>query len=181
VIHAELKMRAGEANVRRVAVTLPKGQLLDNSHIRTTCSRAAFAAGNCPEGSRIGTATVRTPLLDHPLRGEVILRASSNQLPDLVMDLKGQVDVELSARVDSANGRLRTTFETVPDAPVSSVVLDLQGGSKGLLINSEPVCAAPRRMRLVMSGQNGRKIEKRPKVAGCGRKAKRSAKRRAGR
>jgi hypothetical protein len=174
-IHAELKMRSGESNVRRVAVTLPKGQLLDNSHIRTTCSRVAFAAGTCPEGSRIGTAIVRTPLLDQPLTGEVILRASSNQLPDLVLDLEGQVDVELSARVDAVNGRLRTTFQTVPDAPVSSVVLDLQGGSKGLLINSEPVCAAPRRMRLVMSGQNGRKLERNPAVAGCGRKARRRA------
>ena len=83
-----------------------------------------------------------TPLLDEPLEGSVYLRASSHKLPDLVMDLEGQIDIELAGRVDAVDGRLRTTFESVPDAPVTSLKFDLLGGAKGLLVNSEGLCGA---------------------------------------
>ena len=56
-----------------------------------------------------------------------------HQLPDLVAALNGQIDIDLDgASTPSTNG-LRTTFETVPDAPVSSFTLNLAGGGKGLL------------------------------------------------
>ena len=66
-IHAEFTARQGEANTSRVTVTLPKGEQLDNSHIETVCTRVAFAADSCPQGSAIGWAEVTTPLLDAPL------------------------------------------------------------------------------------------------------------------
>ena len=31
---------------------------------------------------------------------------------------------------------IRTTFESVPDAPVTKFVLEMKGGKKGLLVNS---------------------------------------------
>ena len=40
-IKAVLKTKPGEANSRRVSVTLPDGQLLDNSHIGAVCTRRA--------------------------------------------------------------------------------------------------------------------------------------------
>ncbi len=72
-----------------------------------------------------------SPLLDQPLKGPVFLRSSSHKLPDIVMDLKGQIEIELAGRVDAVNGALRTTFESMPDAPVSSFALNLAGGFKG--------------------------------------------------
>ena len=104
VIHAFLESTAGQANTRRISVTLPKGEFLDNSHIRTVCTRVAFADGSCPPESRLGHATVTTPLLDNPLRGVVYLRSSDNQLPDLALDLNGQFHIEVVGRVDSVNG-----------------------------------------------------------------------------
>jgi hypothetical protein len=66
---------------------------------------------------------------------------------------------------------LRTTFQTVPDAPVSSVVLRLQGGSKGLLQNSESLCGASKNASVKMTGQNGRTVERQvPLRASCGAK-----------
>jgi hypothetical protein len=163
-IHARFAAAPGEANTRRVSVTLPRGQLLDNAHIQTICTRTNFAAGTCPAGSRIGSAVARTPILDEPLRGPVYLRSSSNKLPDLVVELEGRFDFELVARIDSVNGRLRSTFDSVPDVPVSSFELDLLGGRKGLLINSDPLCGSKRRATARMTGQNGMRISRRPKL-----------------
>ncbi len=123
---------------------LPKGEVLDNAHIGTPCTRVQFAAQNCPASSILGEAEATTPLLANPLKGNVYLRSSTKGLPNLVADLRGQFNIELVGRIDTVNhGALRTTFESVPDAPVSSFVLNLQGGSKGLLENSETLCGKP--------------------------------------
>jgi hypothetical protein len=61
----------------------------------------------------------------------------------------------LAGRIDAVRGRLRTSFRTIPDAPVSRFVLNLQGGKKGLLINSRNLCRARHFARVRMTGQNG--------------------------
>jgi hypothetical protein len=168
-ITATFTAGAGQANSRRIAVTLPAGELLDNSHIGTVCTRVAFVAKNCPASSRIGTVTVATPLLDQPLTGSVYLRSSSHDLPDLALDLHGQIDVEASARVDSFNGGLRTTFETVPDVPLGVVTVRLLGGSKGLLQNSEGLCVHSKKAAIRMVGQNGMVVNGKTKLqVSCG-------------
>lgn len=173
-IHATLATAPGESNSRRISVALPKGQLLDNAHIGTVCRRPEFAADSCPASSLIGHAQVVTPLLDEALKGPIYLRASSNKLPDLAIDLEGQVELELVGRVDSVKGRLRTTFESIPDAPVTSVKLDLLGGDKGLLVNSESLCAKVRNATVQMTGQGGTVVNVKPEIkmacgAGAGR------------
>jgi hypothetical protein len=172
-IHAVVRANPGEANTHSVTVTLPKGELLDNAHIGTVCTRVQFAKEQCPSDSRLGEAEVTTPLLDQPLRGAVYLRSSEHDLPDIALDLRGQFDIEAVGRVDSVNGRLRTRFETVPDAPVSQIVLDLAGGDKGLLVNSETLCGAPKKATVRMVGQNGVTDNMKSRLeATCGSKAR---------
>jgi hypothetical protein len=159
----------GEANTHDVSVTLPSDELLDNSHLKTICTRVAFADRACPTGSLIGEAEATTPLLGQPLRGGVYLRASSRRLPDLVVDLRGQIDIELAGRVDSVAGRLRVTFETVPDAPVSHFAMNLLGGAKGLLVNTEGLCGVPKAATASMTGQNGTSLTSKPRLnPACG-------------
>ena len=123
-----LNARAGDANIKRTVVAMPKDLILDNSHIKTVCTRVQFAAGSCPSGSEVGQAMVTTPLLDAPLSGPVYLRSSNHSLPDLVVALKGQFDIELVGQVGSTKaGGLRTVFDSVPDAPVSRFELNLYG------------------------------------------------------
>lgn len=164
-IKAVLTARPGEANARRLSVALPKGELLDNSHIGTVCTRVQFAANKCPDGSRLGTAEAITPLLDQPLKGAVYLRSSSHELPDLAMDLEGQVDIEVVGRVDTIRGgSLRTTIESAPDAPVTKFTLNLAGGKRGLLQNSESLCRKPKYAIANMTGQNGIRVNTRTKL-----------------
>ena len=101
------------------------------------------------------------------------------QLPDLVADLRGQIDFEVSARIDSVKGAgLRARFETIPDAPVSEFVLSMAGGKKGLLVNSGNLCKADRRATQTIVGQNGAQLQRKAKLqAKCGSKASRAHKR----
>jgi hypothetical protein len=173
-IKATLTTTPGEANSRGVSVTLPRVGLLDNSHIDTICTRVQFGAGNCPEGSRIGEAEAVTPVLEAPLKGAVYLRASDNKLPDMVVDLKGEFDVQLSAHIDSVDGRLRANFGSLPDAPVSKFVLNLLGGEKGLLVNSGSLCRSPHKAMVRMTGQNGMRSASKVRMRlPCGPKASR--------
>jgi hypothetical protein len=157
-IHALLRAKPGEANIRSVSVALPKGEQLDNSHLGTVCTKVNFAKDACPSGSLLGTAEVTTPLLDQPLKGFAYLRSSQQGLPDLALKLKGQVDIEAIGTIDSVNEGLRTTFKTVPDVPFSSIALNLAGGKKGLLQNTESLCGARKKATVKMTGQNGAKV-----------------------
>ena len=131
----------GYANVGKAVVTFPHSAFLEQAHIRTVCTRVQFAAKNCPAGSIYGHVKATTPLLDEVLEGPVYLRSSSNPLPDLVFALRGIVEVDAVARIDSVEGRIRASFDSVPDAPVSQLTLNMQGGKKGLIVNSRNLCS----------------------------------------
>jgi hypothetical protein len=165
-LRATLKMPQGGANIASTSVALPHSEFLDQGHIRTVCTRVQFAAKACPAESIYGTAMAKTPLLDQPVEGPVYLRSSSHELPDLVIALKGPpslpIEVDLVGRVDSVNGGIRTTFEAVPDAPVSEFTLQMQGGARGLLQNSTNLCAKANRATAKFAAQNGRKSTSHP-------------------
>jgi hypothetical protein len=158
---------------------LPHSEFLDQAHIGTVCTRVQFAANACPAKSVYGKASATTPLLGGPLQGPVYLRSSSHELPDLVVDLHGQVDVVLAGRIDSINGGIRTTFEAAPDAPVTKFTLQMQGGKKGLLVNSTNLCRHPNANKAVslMEAQNGKVFDTEPELANSCKKAKKHKKR----
>jgi hypothetical protein len=156
---------SGEANIARAAVTLPHSVFLAQEHIRTLCTRVQFAADNCPAASIYGKARAISPLLDDPLEGPVYLRSSSNPLPDLVAALKGPasqpLEIDLVGRIDSPKAQIRTTFDAIPDASVSKFVLTMQGGKKGLLVNSADLCKGKNYTTAKITGQNGKKADQR--------------------
>jgi hypothetical protein len=161
---ATLKAKPGEANIAHAQVKLPKAAFLDQGHIGTICTRPDFAAQSCPPASVYGTAQAKTPLLDQPLSGKVYLRSNpAHKLPDLVVDLGGQIEVALAGKTDSVKGALRNTFETVPDAPVSSFRLELYGGKRGLIELSSGFCKAPN-ATVKLLGQNGKSYDTIPVV-----------------
>ena len=154
-IHAVLQTQPGEANTRSTSVTLPAGELLDNAHLGDVCTKVQFAQDACPDASILGTAEATSPALDAPLKGIAYLRTSAIRLPDLAIKLKGQIDVDLIGSVDSVQERLRVRFKSLPDVPVGRFVLDMKGGSRGLLQNSEGVCGRNKKVTVRMVGQNG--------------------------
>ncbi len=174
-LRAVLRASQGDANIGRAAVTLPKALILEQSSLENVCTRVQFAARECPRDSIYGYAVAETPLLDGPLKGPVYLRSSDNELPDMVAALRGQVDIELAGRIDSAKGRLRTTYDVVPDVPVSKFMLVVRGGKKrGLLVNTTNLCAKKYKVIARFTGQNGKKANQRPKLRAPCKKKKRN-------
>jgi hypothetical protein len=179
---ATLKMRGfGEAAIKRAQVTLPHSEFLENAHIKTICTRVQFKAGagngtSCPAGSVYGYAKATTPILSDPLTGPVFLRSSEHQLPDLVAALHSPtgIDFDLVGRIDSVKGGgIRNTFEAAPDAPVSTFTLTMQGGKKGLLVNSTDLCKGSHRAEVSFDGHNGKQKDFRPELkAKCGKSKK---------
>ena len=167
-LRAVLKARPGDANIELATVRLPRSAFLDQAHIRTVCTRVQFAAKACPQGAVYGHVRAFTPLLTEPLEGPVYLRSSNHKLPDLVFDLHGIVDVEASARIDSIHGGIRTSFEAVPDAPVSKVVLNMQGAKKGLIVNSTDLCAQSHRADVLLGAHNGKQLRTKVPVSAKG-------------
>jgi hypothetical protein len=163
-----------DANLGGLVLRLPHSAFLEQAHIRTICTRVQFAADACPVAAIYGHATASTPLLNEPLEGPIYLRSSTHALPDLVLDLHGIIDVEAVARIDSKNAGIRASFEDLPDAPISKVVVEMQGGKKGLIVNSRDLCSFPSRAHAAFSAQNGRRSSARPLLkADCPSKSKR--------
>jgi hypothetical protein len=169
---ATLRQSPGQAGLSRVQVTLPTAINARLTVINDACTRAQYEDGNC-EGARTGSATAVTPLLRDPLRGGVYFVRNGNPLPDLFVRLRGQVDFDLIGRITiPGSKRLRTTFSGVPDVPVSSFTLRLDGGREGSVGNATNLCSRRgRRARatLLFEGQNGKQLQvrQRLKVRGC--------------
>lgn len=134
-----------DSNLDSIEVNMPHSEFLAQNHIRGICTRVQFAAENCPADSVYGSAIAYTPLLDQPLRGNVYLRSSSHRLPDLVASLySGAIHIVLEGRIGpSKHGGIRAYFAELPDEPLDRFVLTLNGGKRGLLVNSTNVCSAP--------------------------------------
>jgi len=173
-LKATLTARKGDANIARTAVTMPKSLFLEQGHIGTVCTRPQLASHTCPKASVYGKAWAISPLLDKKLSGKVYLVSSDNKLPDLLVDLRGQVEVYLRGVIGSGStGGLKTVFRAVPDVPVSKFVLNMKGGKKSLLVNSQNTCAKPQRAIVNMKGQNGKKKNAKKfklNVVSCGKK-----------
>lgn len=172
-LRATLIARSGDANIARSAVTLPRPFFLRQSSLAKVCTRVQFAAHECPAKSIYGFATAESPLLDAPLKGPVYLRSSDNLLPDVVTALRGQVEIDLDGRIDQVKGRMRTTFDVVPDVPVSKFSLTVRGGRKGLLENSTDLCARKYKVIAKFTAQNGKKANQKPKLRAPCKKKKR--------
>lgn len=172
-LRAILEARKNDANVARSALVLPHALFLDQGNIRTVCTRPQLASDTCPKASIYGHAEARSPLLDGKLKGPVYLVSSDHELPDLLANLRGQVNIHLRGVITSPNGGIKTVFASTPDVPVSKFILRMKGGrKKGLLVNSRNLCAGRLSSYMNMKGQNGKKVvNKHLKLrAPCGKK-----------
>jgi hypothetical protein len=184
-VAARLTQGAGQANLRQVAVTLPKSLALDPGNANALCeyAEAIKVDPSCPKASIVGTAKARTPILERVLEGPVYFAknvrvtstgATVRTLPMLVIPLRGE-GVKLNLRGTTAvspSARLITTFASVPDAPVSRFDLRIRGGKRGILVATRGVCGRPRAAKLALDAHSGKTQRKSRKVGAACRKRK---------
>jgi hypothetical protein len=170
-VTANLVQPEGQSNLKKVRVALPLSLALDPDNANGLCE---FVDGSkvtptCPAASIVGTATAVTPILDEPLTGPVYFVKNIRKdpksgreirtLPKLVIPMVGQNGLKLTLTGTSAveNDQLVTTFDNVPDAPVSSFKLNIIGGKGGILtVSSADICKSTQIARQQIDGQNGK-------------------------
>jgi hypothetical protein len=178
-IRVVVQAHPGQANIARTALNLPHSLFLDQSHIKQVCTRVQLAAHECPKSAIYGSARATSPLLKQALKGPVYMVSSKHKLPDLLADLRGQINIQLDGVISSKHGGLKTVFNNTPDVPLKSFVLDMRGGEKSLLQNSANLCKEPQLAILNIKGQNGRQVKTnhlRLNVASCAEGKQKKAK-----
>jgi hypothetical protein len=177
----DLRTRTGDANIKSVAVTLPKAFAIDQRHLGNICSKAQLAAERCAGRQAIGTVTTTTPLLDQPLSGPAYAVSGFGKLPHVVFILNGQVLIMPEAESSSVKGgHLRTVVPVVPDAPIGHFRLKLFGGKKGYLVNTRDLCASPATTTIEYTAQSGKTLTQTvaaKTACGKGKGSKRAARR----
>jgi len=161
--------RPGEANIRKVEVQLPEALPTEQETLTKACTDAQFASNpaGCPEGSVVGSATAKTPLLNSPLTGPVYLVSHGNAaFPDLEFVLQGEgVKVVLDGKTDVKHGIIYSKFETVPDAPVTSFETVLPEKEHSILGAYGVLCEKELIAPTTIVAQNGREIHQQTKIA----------------
>jgi hypothetical protein len=158
------------AGLAGMAFALPPGELLDLRRLGKLCSRGV-AAELCPRSSRLGSLRIETPMLDEALVGDVYMRVPSRRLPDLSAEVRsGGLRFLLRGRTTDRGGRLGVSLVSLPDVPLSRAVLTLPGGRRGIVVNSESLCAGRRYAVARFSAHSGKQRRLRVPVrlgAGC--------------
>jgi hypothetical protein len=168
------EVQGSQANIAKVKVELPKQLPSRLTTLQKACTNAQFEANpaGCPSESKIGYATVHTPLLPVPLTGPAIFVSHGGEaFPSLTMVLQGYgVTVDLvGTTFISKAGVTSTTFKTVPDVPFSTFELTLPEGKYSALAANGNLCTSKLTMPTEFIAQNGAAIHESTaiSVAGC--------------
>jgi hypothetical protein len=186
-LHVRVSSGPGQANIGKVKVDLPKQLPSRLTTLQKACPQATFDAdpASCAAASVIGTATAVTPLLRRALTGPAYLVSHAGAaFPDLVIVLQGEgVTLDLVGSTDIKRGVTISTFQTVPDAPISTFDLVLPQGPHSVLGADLPVkahrnlCAQRLSMPTEITGQNGAVLRQATRIAvsGCHKRRARKA------
>lgn len=146
-----------EANTSSVAVKLPAGIAADPDRLKRACPIDRFQAGTCPESSIIGRATARSPLLPAPLTGRVVfVLVPGAGLPELRLQLRGALSIDLVGKVKLDGNRLVNEFQGIPDVPLSEFRLELDGGDRSPLVASDDLCTTRPEVDALFGAHNGK-------------------------
>ncbi len=177
---AKLTQTPGQSNLKQVAVRLPYSlaSRLEVINRSIGCTPEVFDAERCTVA--VGSATALSPLLRDPLRGNVYLvRNPARRLPDLMVRLRAQgwasgIVIDLTGHVKIERDlTIRTTFEDIPDVPVTSFTLNLIPGRNGVIRTVPSLCSAESRSgraTVGFRGHNGKYVSAKQKlrISGCG-------------
>jgi hypothetical protein len=168
----------GQANIQQVLTALPKQLPSRLTTLHKACLAATFEVadppGNCSAEARVGEASASTPVLPGTLTGPVYLVShGGGAFPDVDVILRGDgVTAILVGHTHiSAAGITSTSFESLPDVPITSFTLDLPTGPHSALTANGSLCAAAGHLTMptTIVAQSGARITQKTKISvgGC--------------
>jgi hypothetical protein len=162
-----------QANIKSVLVTVPKQLPSRLSTLKNACREAVFNSNpySCPSTSRVGGATVTTPVLPNKLTGPAFFVSHGGAaFPDLDLVMSGNgVTVILVGNTNIKNGITTSNFAAVPDVPVSSFEANLPVGKNSAVTAVGNICKQSLVMPTTITAQNGKVIKQNTpiSVSGC--------------
>lgn len=138
--------------IKRVTVALPTGMTLNPSAAQGLGSCSASQIGietndpiQCPDSSQYGTLTLHSPYLPASAQPEgriFIARQSDNPFGSFLAlylviedsDLGLRVKIPGKVALDKETGQITTSFDSLPQFPVSDMQLNLKGGVRAGLV-----------------------------------------------
>jgi hypothetical protein len=148
-----------EADLKKAVVRLPEGMAINPSAADglQACSDAQLRQGlsgpaECPDGSKIGTVLLHTPLLAEPIEGNVYVLSQNSGDPEsgqmfrIAIELRNDqrgIDVKVPGQisVNKITGQLTTTFDDNPQLPFSDITLSFKAGARAPLVT--PASCSP--------------------------------------
>jgi hypothetical protein len=143
------------SHLKKAVVKLPEGLVINPAGANglDSCSSTEIGidpgtgvpdgvAPSCPEASRIGSVSVETPLLDHPLPGSIYLATPHDNPFDsmlatyvVVQDARSGTLIKLASELeaDPVTGQLTATFDDQPQLPFGDLQLHFFGGAAAVL------------------------------------------------
>jgi hypothetical protein len=157
-----------QANLSAIAVTLPTALPARLSTLQHACPEATFAANpaGCPAASRVGEASVSTPVLADSMTGPAYLVSNGGAaFPnlDVVLSADG-VTMTLRGQTEIKSGVTSARFNALPDVPIRRLGLNLPAGPGSLLAVGTGLCGAPLVMPSTLSAQNGQQISQQTRI-----------------
>ena len=155
----------GTSDVRDARVTLPQGLVVNPGQaaglqacqpsqdgLTTQAERAEGKENDgpaaCPPASKIGTATIKSPLLEgaeqKQVEGDVyVLQSNPPNVKLLIAGSADGVNIKevVSARLDEATGQITGVSEGIAQLPFSDFKLHFEGGPKAALL-TPPQCGS---------------------------------------
>lgn len=172
-----------ESDLRKAVVTLPEGVRVNpasadglgactpaqaglTTPVGQTPPHFTNDAGNCPENAKLGSLSIRTPVLDHEISGAVYLaEPMQNPFGSLLAlyliahDPVSGVNIKLAGRVDvdPNTGQITTTFDDNPQLPFEALHLELKSGPRAAL--TAPSACAPYTTTSEFTGWSGATVQ----------------------
>jgi hypothetical protein len=163
-----------QASASKLVVELPRQVRGRLSTIQQTCRVERFAQNpaQCPPGALVGRAQVTTKVLPSPLVGPIYLVTGGGLLPRLEMTVQGDgISDELTGRfVISKHGVTSAIVEGMPDAPISSIAMDLPSGPHSVLGTKTDLCKRRLAVQYTFTAPSGAHLKGTTKLAvarGC--------------
>jgi hypothetical protein len=158
-----------QSAIKSVFVKLPKQLPSRLSTLKEACPEAVFNASpwHCPQKSKVGGATVFTPVLPKKLTGPAFFVSHGGAaFPDLDLVMTGNgVQIILVGQTNISKGITSTTFASTPDVPVTKFEMKLSNGPNSALGSIGNLCKPTLVMPTTITGQNGKVIKQNTKIS----------------